>query len=622
MILGTAGHIDHGKTALVRALTGVDTDRLPEEKRRGITIDLGFAPLTLPNGEVVGVVDVPGHEAFVRTMLAGASGIDVALLVIAADEGPMPQTREHLAILELLHVPRLVVALTKRDLVEADWLSLVTDDVRALLAPTPFADAPIIPTSAISSAGLDTLRDQIAAAGPPPRSGAEHTPARNAAEDVFRLPIDRSFSVKGTGTVVTGTVWSGRVSVDDTVRIMPAGRAARVRGIQTHGAVVPHAHAGQRAAIALAGIESGDVARGATLVSSPAWRETLAIRADVTLLAGAPELRARTAVRFHLATTDVGARVVAVGGPMQGGQTRPVRVVLDEPIVARAGDRFVLRSASPLATIGGGVVTDPFAARRARPMREVGVPVVERLELFASEAGAHGVSNASLPVRLGVPSDDVQRVEKKARRVERVGERVYWSELLDDLQRKLVALVRAHHDSRPLDPGAPRQDARSRLEVDAPLFDHLVSVAVEKKKLEATAAELRVAGFSAQLSAGETKLADDLLAVIEGAGAEPPSVAELSAKFGRDVTSVLRHLERQGRVVPVEHERYYAPAAVRTLLEKLEKGMAGRGELAPTDLREVLGFSRKFLIPFLEYCDRRGYTARQGAGRVWKGRSA
>src|SRR5690349_1007191 len=262
MILGTAGHIDHGKTALVRALTGVDTDRLPEEKRRGITIDLGFAPLTLDNGDVVGVVDVPGHEGFVRTMVAGATGIDLALLVIAADEGPMPQTREHLAILELLGVPKLIVVLSKSDLVESDWLAVVSDDVRSLLKPTPFADAEIVATSVVSGVGIPELRASL--------QRTSQNAERRSSEDLFRLPVDRAFSVKGTGTVVTGTVWSRHVSVDATVRVMPLGVSARVRGLHTHGAAVKTIGPGMRAAIALAGIEPQAAARGVTLVTHAA----------------------------------------------------------------------------------------------------------------------------------------------------------------------------------------------------------------------------------------------------------------------------------------------------------------------------------------------------------------
>jgi selenocysteine-specific elongation factor len=617
VILGTAGHIDHGKTALVRALTGVDTDRLPEEKRRGITIDLGFAPLRLPGGDVLGVVDVPGHEAFVRTMLAGASGIDVALLVIAADEGPMPQTREHLAILELLEVPRLIVALTKADLVEDDWIALVSEDIRTLLRDTRYADAEIVATSVVTNAGIDRLRDTIAAHLDPGTA----QPAARKADDLFRMPIDRVFTVKGTGTVLTGTVWSGELSIADTARVMPLGAGARVRGLQSHGASVDRVRPGTRAAIAVAGVDTQQVARGATLVASDAWDATAIIRADLMLLPEAPELRPRTRVRFHLATSDVGARVVAAGTAVAPGTKRAVRIVLDEPIIARAGDRFVLRSASPLSTIGGGVITDPGAPRRARPMSAPGLSSTQRLRLFADEAGLHGLSEPSLAIRLGVPPGEVSRVVAEIGSLTKVGERWYTRDALKAAGQKILALVKAHHAARPLDPGAPRQEIRSRLGIDPQLFDRIVSQLTEAKKLTTAGADLRAAGFGAELTAEQKRVADEMLAVLAAAGHEPPSVTELEARFGGQAQALLRHLARSQRVVQVEDNRYYVPEAVRELLARLERAMAGKGELAPTELRESLGFSRKFLIPFLEYCDKRGYTSRQGNGRVWRDKS-
>ncbi|HYC53070.1 MAG TPA: selenocysteine-specific translation elongation factor [Gemmatimonadaceae bacterium] len=612
MIVGTAGHIDHGKTALVRALTGVDTDRLPEEKRRGITIDLGFAPLTLPNGQQLGVVDVPGHEAFVRTMLAGASGIDLALLVIAADEGPMPQTREHLAILELLQVPALIVALTKSDLVEPDWLALVADDIRTLLKTTRYAGATVIPTSVVRSSGVDELRSAI----------ATHTAqfARTVRRDVFRLPIDRVFSVKGTGTVVTGTAWSGELALIDSARIMPLGTTVRLRGLQSHGASVEKVVPGTRAAVAVAGIETQQLSRGAVLVAHVPWDATLIVRADLTTLAESPELRPRTRVRFHLGTADVGARVVATGSPVAAGTTRAVRIALDEPVMARAGDRFVLRSASPLATIGGGVITDPNAPRRARPFATLGTSPEQRLMIFADEAGLRGVAESSLAIRLGLPIDDIPAAVKRAGKLTRVGERLYTDAALDSARAKLLELVKAHHAQRPLDPGASRPEIRSRLGIDQALFDRLVNQLVMAKTLTAVGAELRAAGFGPELNDQQTRQTEDIFAAIAQAGHEPPSVAELEARFGAQTFTLLKHLERQKRIIQVEDGRYYSPEAVHSLLERLEARMAGHGEVAPTDLREVLGFSRKFLIPFLEFCDKRGYTARQGNGRVWRGR--
>ena len=615
MILGTAGHIDHGKTALVRALTGVDTDRLPEEKRRGITIDLGFAPLRLADGTTVGVVDVPGHEAFVRTMLAGASGIDVGLLVIAADEGPMPQTREHLAILELLAVPRLIVALSKADLVDADWLALVTGEVRDLLDATPFAEAPIIPSSATTGAGIGEIRNAIANSWQPRAESREP----RAEGDLFRLPIDRVFSVKGTGTVVTGTVWSGQLAVDDTVRVLPGSRSARVRGLHSHGSAVKRIGSGHRVAIALAGVEPDDLERGATLVTSAEWEPSLILRADVTLLPDAPELRPRTRVRFHLATADVGARVVAAGTPVAPGSERTVRVILDEPIAARSGDRFVLRSASPLATIGGGTITDSHAPRRARPMAEVGLDESARLALFAREAGVHGIAHAQLPVRLGVPASRLQALTSRTPGIRKVGARWYASASLDDVGTRLVGMVHDHLAQHRLAPGVPRSEIMSRLRLDQALFDELVQGAVQKGLLNTHGAELSPPNWTPALDSAQQKFTQELLEALESAGAEPPSVSELQARFGPQTLSLLRHLERSGKVVQVEDGRFYSPAAVRDLLGRLEAAMSGSGEFAPTDLRETLGVSRKYLIPFLEFCDKRGYTVRQGNGRIWRG---
>ena len=609
MILGTAGHIDHGKTALVKALTGVDTDRLPEEKKRGITIDLGFAPLRLGDDIVVGVVDVPGHEAFVRTMLAGATGIDMALLVIAADEGPMPQTLEHLAILELLDVEHVAVALTKIDLVDSDWLALVTEEVRQLVAGRSFTCDGIYPTSVVTGAGITELSAGL-------RGLAAHGRAvRQPHDDIFRMPVDRVFSVKGTGTVATGSVWSGELSVDEIVRILPQGRTARVRSLQHHGESVDRIALGTRAAVALAGVDMGDIQRGSIIVTHPAWQPTQVLRADVTLLEGAPTLKPRTRVRFHLATSDVGARVVAAGAPLKAEEIRPVKIILDEPVVARVGDRFVLRSASPLATIGGGVVTDPLAPRRGKPFPKYDVDAEEKLAVFAAESGLHGVPTSSFPARLGTS----EALSVKSKALTRIGDHWYSTDTLDSARAKVLSTVRAFHNEKPLDPGAPREDVRSRLGAAQPLFDQLVAELVAKKKLEAAGAILRLPGRAAELSPAQQKVADQLLAELAAAGREPPSVGELEDRHGTHTMPVLRHLERQKRVVQVEESRFYSPEAVRELLDRLETGMSGKGEVAPTDLKEVLGFSRKYLIPFLEYCDKRGYTQRRGNGRVWKG---
>jgi selenocysteine-specific elongation factor len=615
MILGTAGHIDHGKTSLIKALTGVDTDRLPEEKRRGITIELGFAPLELPDVGVIGIVDVPGHEAFVRTMVAGASGIDLALLVIAADEGVMPQTREHLAVLSLLGIRAGLVVLTKSDLVDADWLELVEEDTRAFLVGSPLEGCPIIPASVVSGKGLDEIRATI-------RELALSLPGRSSS-DLFRLPIDRAFSVRGTGTVVTGTVWSGEVRREAVLHVSPGGRSARVRSVQSHGAQVDAAQPGARAALALVGVDLADVARGSVVVGGDGWAETRQLRADVRLLPDATaSLGPRTSVRFHLGTADVGARVVVAGGPLLAGQRRSARVVLDEPLLARSGDRFVIRSATPLATIGGGVVVDPQPLhRRARPWPlEEGSSVPGRLRLALEEAGAQGVAISALPVRLGLSVSGVtELIAGEAERVTRLGDRVFDRDIVTRLTDRLVQLVEEHHARYPLDVGVSLQSVRARLAAPAPLVEEVLRESVTTGAVELDAGVIRRAGWVPRLTAEQRTLVEQLAQEHKLAEREPPSAPELSAKYGDSVPHLLRILERDGRLVQIEPERYYDRGAVTLLVLALRTGMEKGREYSPAELRELLGVSRKYLIPFLEYCDRHGVTERRSAGRVLHG---
>jgi len=617
VIVGTAGHIDHGKTALVRALTGVDTDRLPEEKRRGITIDLGFAPLDLPNVGVAGVVDVPGHEAFVRTMLAGATGIDLALLIVAADEGVMPQTREHVAILELLGIRGGVVALTKRDLVDEDWLELVRLDLAELLEGTALADAAVVPTSVVTGAGLPELRTALASAG------AAATRRRD--DDVFRMPIDRVFTVRGTGTVVTGTVWSGSIARDQMVTVMPGDRPVRVRGLQAHGATIDRAHPGTRLAVALAGIDHDALARGAVLVADSGWHSTRVLRADVTLLADSvASLSPRATVRFHLGTTEVGARIVTAGGPLVAGETKPARIVLDTPIVARAGDRFVVRGGSPtgtLGTLGGGVVVDPQPShRRPRPWTTAHDAAGQRLQLALSEAGGDGLDVADLAVRIGAaPSDVAAILADRGGAIVRIGARIFDRSVRDRLDGDLARLVDEHHVHHPLDPGAALQTVRAQLSGRAEIVDDALRLAMEHGVIEADGGVVRRAGWVPRLSASQAALKTSLVDALRVAGAEPPSLGELEAQHGPAVSALMRILGREGVVVPVESDRYYESQALTALVGRLRQAMTPGREYSPSDLRDIIGLSRKFLIPFLEYCDRHGVTERRSAGRVLHG---
>lgn len=611
MILGTAGHIDHGKTALVRALTGVDTDRLPEEKRRGITIELGFAPLELEGVGTLGVVDVPGHEGFVRTMLAGAAGVDLALLVVAADEGVMPQTREHLAILGALGIRGGVVALTKSDLVDDEMRALAAEDVEVLLRSSALAGAPVVAVSARTGEGLDALRRALAAA-------AAAVPARDAG-DAFRMPVDRVFIVKGTGTVATGTVWSGNVRRDDALRAFPGGATLRVRGVETHGHAAEKGSAGQRVAVALAGADRDALQRGAVLVGADTgWVERDRMRADVALFDDAAvELTARMRVRLHLGTADVGARVVARGGPVRPGAVVPVRLVLDHPLVARGGDRFVLRSASPATTIGGGVITDPAPPfRRTPPFASSGATAGQRLRWMIEEAAGHGLAVATAPMRLGLtPASCASLIGWLAADIVRVGERLVERHRLEVAEVALLLAVDEGHVARPLDRGVPLQPLRARLGVGGELADWVLAMATERGLIAIAGGLVSRAGWQPKLSADDRAAISAIERLLEAAGRQAPSAAEIAAAAGPRTPALLRLLEREGRVAPVGDERFLTPSAWRDALRALRDGTREPRSYAAGEIREIFGISRKFAIPLLEGCDRLGVCSRVGEGR-------
>ena len=611
MILGTAGHIDHGKTALVRALTGVDTDRLPEEKRRGITIELGFAPLELAGVGTVGVVDVPGHEAFVRTMLAGAAGVDLALLVVAADEGVMPQTREHLAILGALGIRGGVVALTKCDAVDDEIRALAVEDVASLLEGSPLDGAPIVAVSARTGEGLTELRDALARA-------AAAVPARDA-QDLFRMPIDRVFTVKGTGTVATGTVWSGAVRRDDALRAFPGAATLRVRGVESHGHAADAGTAGQRVAVALAGAERDVIARGGVLVgANDGWLERDRMRADVALFDDAEVvLTARTRVRLHVGTTDVGARVVARGGPVSSGTTVSVRLVLDTPIVARGGDRFVLRTASPVATIGGGVITDPAPPfRRSRPFAAPSAPVEERLRWMVDEESAHGLSVETLPLRLGLAASRCRELLRALPAgLVRVGSRLTLAARLAEAESAFVAAIDAGHATRPLDRGLPLQPLRARLGLGDELADWVVHSAVQGGAVTITDGLVTRAGWQPKLSAQDRQAITAIEEMLSNAGAEAPTEDEIANAAGPRVPALLRMLEREGRVVQVGERRYLMPGAWRSALLRLRDATLEPRTYTAGEVREIFGLSRKFAIPLIEGCDKIGVSSRVGDGR-------
>lgn len=608
MILGTAGHIDHGKTTLVRALTGVDTDRLPEEKRRGITIDLGFAPLVIDGVGTIGIVDVPGHEAFVRTMLAGASGIDAALLVIAADEGIMPQTREHLEILSLLGIRKGIVVLSKCDLVDPEWLQLVRDEVAALVSSSVVNFSGIVAVSARTGSGMADLSACI-------ERIFTGTAARSMHEDLFRLPVDRSFSIRGTGTVVTGTIWSGSIARDDLVMIYPGGKQSRVRAMRSHDVPIDFASAGMRTALALAGCEVADVPRGSVLVTDTGWVPTREFDAVLSLNKGFNPT-ARSRIRIHLGTSETGARFGAVRST---GDALHARVILDDPIVARGGDRFVVRMPSPARTVGGGRVVDPYPGGGKRARRAGGglPPTGEVLSVarLVDEAGTEGADIRRIPVRTGLSPAEVAIALSRVGAIVS-GERAVSSDALEALQADIEQFAARFMANHPLDPGVSLQTMRAALSAPGEVIDTALARLQNEQRVELLGAIVRPARWVSSLGDEEQALRADILHEICTGAAEPPSVAELTAAFGRNTQAMLRKLERDGEVERVSDDRFYGTEAVARMVSTLRSALEPARIYTPGELREVLGVSRKYLIPFLEFCDRKGVTERRQSGRT------
>ncbi len=614
VVIGTAGHIDHGKTTLVKALTGVDTDRLAEEKQRGITIDLGFAPLAL-DGLTASIVDVPGHEGFIRNMVAGATGVDLALLVVAADEGVMPQTREHLAILRHLGVERGVVALTKADAAtDAAWRDLVADDVRGLVESDMGRAWPIVQVSATQATGLDELRAALVR-----ESGAVQA---RATDDRFRMPVDRVFALAGAGTIVTGTVWSGAINEGDSVTVMPLGRVVRVRSIQVHGAAAPRTEPGQRAALALVGLDKDEAGRGAVIVSGEGWVAARAIDVAVRVTSDAA-LKLRSRLRLHHGTSEIMARVSRIGEVVK--DELPLRLRLDAPLVARAGDRLVLRAFSKLATIGGGVITDPNAQRMlgSRRRLEPPAPPAENdgvlIQRLIRRRGGAGMTRAELEVAAGLSRtrlDAALAHAKKLEIVERDGWYVAGAEI-EAATERMAAALSEFHKANPLEAGMSAQAWRAAARAyHAALAELAEAAAIKRGEAIRDGAIVKRKGWNPAAAAAAQGDATKLLELLRAAGGEPPSAQEIAAKLaGVNVAGLLRLLAREGRVVAVG-DRYYEKTALETQRERLTAALSELGPATPAAIRERLGLSRKWLIPLLEWADREGVTVRTGDRRA------
>jgi selenocysteine-specific elongation factor len=629
LILGTAGHIDHGKTSLVKALTGIDTDRLKEEKARGITIELGFAHLELPDGIRFGIVDVPGHEKFVRAMVAGVGGMDLVMLTVAADEGIMPQTREHLDILRLLGVRSGLVALTKRDMVEREWLELVTEEVRDFVAGSFLEGEPIVPVSSRSGEGLEELRAELAKL-------ADKADEKRR-EGHFRLPVDRVFTVAGFGTVVTGTLLSGEIHVGDELELLPSGREGRVRGIQAHGSKSELGQAGQRLAVNLQGIDLDQAQRGDVVVPRGVFRATRAVDVRLDYLVSAPrELKHRATLRLHSATYEVPAQVILLDrDTLQPGDSAYVQLRLKEPVLLLSGDSYILRMSSPAVTVGGGVVLDPFPPRRRRRSSES----IELLEAFGQEEHGRtivliiaqsllsGIAFEDVLLRSGVTrkaaeaalsallsSGEVVQVTREPRMFLARG-------CFETLKQSLVGELTAFLDNNPLKEGMGKEELKTRLpkRSDPRFFTPLLS-ALEKNGLVIPDRDIvKLGGRVARKSVQTEDLSGKMLLFLQESGIEPPTVKEVMERFRCDEKTVrdnLALLVRNGEMARISSDLFYASGALNGLRDKLLELMKEKGEIVPTDYRDVTGLSRKFLIPLLEYFDSEKLTIRVGNKRV------
>jgi selenocysteine-specific elongation factor len=617
-VIGTAGHIDHGKTALVRRLTGIDTDRLPEEKARGISIDLGFANLTTPAGRRVGIVDVPGHERFVRNMLAGVTGIDLVMLVVAADEGVMPQTREHFAIVSLLGVPRGIVVLTKSDLVsDPEWLVLVERDVKEMTRGSFLEAAPLVRFSATTGAGADDLLAQIDRL----LEESENRPI----EEPARLPVDRSFVVEGFGTVVTGTLWRGRIRVGDELEIQPRGLKTRVRSVQVHGAQVAEARAGQRTAIALHHVERDEAARGQWLLAPGSLTRSKLLTARLSLLANAARpLKDRTRIRFHLGAAEILGRVALLeGAELAPGASILAQISLEESTVPARGDRFVIRSYSPSVTIGGGTVLEPEAKRRRRgdvsrlAVAERGSEDERLIEAFRN---AHKPLDAAAVAKaLGVPVERAEAgaiAEAGAGRLRALPDRRWvsaeaWEAARLAIQDALADFARRH----PVRWGRAKGELKSQIgkSLDAGLFDTALASLIEEGAVETRSDHVRAAGLSAwtpALQQAQDRVVDALIK----AGHSVPELSTLAA----GVPEASEHVQRllfEGKAVRVSQDFVYTKAQWDAVEAALRRHFESHEGLRVADLKDLLGVSRKHAIPLLEYGDRIGLTMRVGDER-------
>ena len=630
IILGTAGPIDHGKSTLVKALPGTDPDRLKEEKERGITLDLGFASLDLPNGNRLGIVDVPGHEGLIKNMLAGVGGIDIVMLVIAADEGIMPQTREHLAICDRLHVKKGLIALTKLDVAEKDWIALVTDEVRDFVKGTFLEKSPIVPVSSTTGENLPVLVQELT------KLAAEVSP--KSSNGILRLPIDRVFTMKGFGTVITGTLLSGTISAEQEVEVLPKGIKTKVRGIQSHNQAVQRSIAGQRTAVNLQGVEKDQLSRGDIIVSSGFFTPTKTIDAKLDLLKQAPRgLKTGSRIRFYNTTQEAIGRITLLGtNVLAPGEEAFVQLRFEQPVIVQHGDRYILRFYSPMETLGGGMVLDPHPRRHKQAamqesLKNLGVlekgSLEEKLALFISGQGLAGMEETDA---VGVIAADKQEItaalaalaQKKS--ILRVDNLYVHAAQLGTLEKKALGLIRQYHKDNPLKPGLDKEELKGmlRMRLSAKVLNMTVDGLVKKKQIDVEGSKLRLPGFKAAVGKDQGAVKDKIVEAIKKGGTQPPVREELPALFGiadKDARDLLKLLADEGRTIRINDSLHLDKDIVEKIRADLKRHLEEKKEITMAEFRDLAKTSRKFAVPLMEYFDSQKLTQRVGDKRVLRG---
>lgn len=633
LILGTAGHIDHGKTSLVKALTGINTDRLKEEKARGITIELGFAHLQLSDGVEFGVVDVPGHEKFVRAMVAGAAGMDLVMLVIAADEGVMPQTREHLDILRLLGLHNGLVVLTKSDMVAPDWLNLVQEEVREFVAGSFLEDAAIMPVSSKTGAGLEELKSEL--------SQLAKRVTQKKCDGPFRLPVDRVFTVAGFGTVVTGTLLSGEIKTGDELELLPARHRGRVRGIQAHGTRSDTGQAGQRLAVNLHGIDLDQAHRGDLVVPPDTFRTNRRVDVRLEHLASAPRnLRHRTTVRFHSGTSETAAQVILLEKDLvEPGKVCYAQLRLESPQLLVSGDPYLIRSTSPAVTIGGGIVLDPFPPARRRRSEEA-LKLLYALdetehkktcELIVNQSLLSSVTIDEVLLRSGIPRRQaeaaLQTLLTAGSIVQMLREpRTFLARTaVEQLKQILLDELTAFMAANQIRDGISREELKTRMpkRSDQRFFAPLLAELEKEGKLQSDRDLVRLAGAARPETEQSSTTGIEISSLLDSSGIEPPTIKEMSEKLGCTEKIIREHLSlfiRNGSISRVSSEIFYSSANLQKIEEQLIGHLKQKGEITPAEFRDLTGLSRKYMIPLLEYFDSQKITIRVGDKRILRGR--